>query len=550
MFPLVERASAPRDFLNRAPAGARQTAILFCGMATFVAYYGACAFVARWGGDIHEYLAAIHALYRNIWSPPHEALGLSGKYSTIYSPYIVTIALIGKALGVSAYRALQIAGIFNLALYVSAIVVFFRTFSASPRSPWPSMLFLVVSLFMRSAHYAWSSETDYLSLILIQAYPSLFGWALALFAFVLTDRAVATRSMAAIGGVTLLIAFLVPTHPITARWVIGIVGLRGLYVVLEAVWNSWRAPGAFGGWQRPLATAALIGGSVFVAIVLSLLWPYYSPFLLFGFSGAQENAPFGANPFSLIPAVYVLALFALLAWPSRVYAFWIAAFAATFGAWATYRLAGVQYGDRYVFFMAFFAQFIVADAVVAASRRVLSSEAAVRYKGNRQRILSGAYVLLFLLAFFFSPSLAPNLARQLVNPRAFWTAPSAERAFYTEWEPLRAVLGPTDMVMMAPSPGASNDVPAVTGAAVVAVPFAFAVPDYADRMQSAQRFFAPGASADARIRELKRWNATKVIVSRSLDLAPEMESLFGPPIWRDETRLVFAVKPQDLKSGD
>jgi len=46
-----------------------QGAILFAGLAAFVAVFGAYGFIATWGGDIHVYIAAIHALYRDMWNP-------------------------------------------------------------------------------------------------------------------------------------------------------------------------------------------------------------------------------------------------------------------------------------------------------------------------------------------------------------------------------------------------------------------------------------------------------------------------------------------------
>jgi len=52
---------------------------------------------------------------------------------------------------------------------------------------------------------------------------------------------------------------------------------------------------------------------------------------------------------------------------------------------------------------------------------------------------------------------------------------------------------------------AANDIAAVTGARIVAVPYAASVPDFPSRTASIERFFSKGASAETRLSELKRW---------------------------------------------
>jgi hypothetical protein len=189
--------------------------LLVTGLGVFVLYYALHIFRFQWIGDIHPHLAAIHSLYRNLWPAEHSVMPIDGRYS-MYSPYLVSIAVVGKALGVSPYRALQLAGATNLVLYATAIVLFFRTFSVFPKSAWPPLLFLVVSLFLRAEHHSWSSETNYLTMRVMQAYPSLLAWALALISFVLAERVVRRRhTRVALAAVVLLIAFQFLTH---AHW--------------------------------------------------------------------------------------------------------------------------------------------------------------------------------------------------------------------------------------------------------------------------------------------------------------------------------------------
>ena len=163
------------------------------GYCCFVIYYGTAAFWVSWVGDFHVHHSVVQELYRNLWHPFHHALPVAGHYTANVSPYLLVVAFVGKVLGVSAYQALQIAGIANIFLYVVALKLFFWTMSPGLNSNWPTFLFLLVSLFMRAQHFNWSSETDYLTMQTIQAYPSMAGWTLAVLTFVVTEHIIQGR---------------------------------------------------------------------------------------------------------------------------------------------------------------------------------------------------------------------------------------------------------------------------------------------------------------------------------------------------------------------
>jgi len=509
-----------------------------------VVFFGAYGFIAPWGGDINVHLAAVHALYRNMWNPSDLSLDVPTGYSVFFSPYIVLIAAAGQMLGITPYGALEIAGIFNIALYAAAIALFCRTFSAVPKSPWPPLFFLAVSLLLRSKMYSWSSETSYLTISITQAYPSLLGWSLALFAFVATERIAQRRDAVAIIGLALLIALLVLTHPLTASWTIGIVGLRALYLFATAASELWRE-GNFGlAALRPAVAPSLaIAGSLALGIGLSLLWPYYSPLGLVQLAGIAQNDSFGSDPFGAMPLTYLLAIAALLlSAHRRVYQFWIVAFLATFGALELLRTLGMQMADRYVFFMGFFAQFVVADCAAVAFTQLLSGRGTQAGASWPPKAASGVYLALFVFAFAYSPAIHSPLRSGILTLQAWREGKSGEDTYYNRWEPLKAVIHPGEVLMMAPSFDAGFAIPAVTGAKVVSATAFDPVPDAAERTRAVQRFFTAGQTPDLRLQELKRWHVTKVVlIAPTLDLAGEMEALFGPPVWRDETRIIFAV---------
>jgi hypothetical protein len=530
-------------------AQARQIAVLFCGLGVFVVFFGAYGFIAPWGGDINVHLAAVHSLYRNLWNPSDLSLDVHTGYSVFFSPYTVVIALAGQTLGITPYRALEIAGIFNVALYASAIALFCRTFSAVPKSPLPPLFFLAVSLFLRSKIYSWSSETSYLTLSITQAYPSLLGWSLALFAFVTTEHVVRKRSATAIIGLALLIALLVLTHPLTASWTIGIVGLRALYLFAAAA-SDLLGNGKFAlaPLRSVLPPSLALGGALALGVALSLLWPYYSPLGLVQLGSIPQNDNFGSDPFGAIPVTYLLAIAGLLlSTRLRVYQFWIAAFLATLGALELLRTLGIQMADRYVFFMGFFAQFIVADCAATAFTELLSAREKHAGGPSPRSVTNGFYLALLAIAFVLTPALHSPLRSGILTMHAWREGKSGERAYYSRWAPLRAVIHPGEVLMIAPSFEAGFAIPAVTGAKVISTGAIDPVSDIAERSLAVQRFFTAGQNPEVRLQDLKHWHATKVVlIAPTLDLSSEMEALFGPPLLRDETRIVFDVEPELL----
>jgi hypothetical protein len=538
--------------LNGLNTPAIQSALLFSGLSAFVIVFGAYGFIAPWGGDINVHLAAVHALYRNMWNPADLSLDVHTSYSVFFSPYTVLVAAVGQMLGITPYHALQLAGIFNIALYACAIALFCRTFSAVPKSPLPPLLFLAVSLFLRSKVYSWSSETSYPTLSITQAYPSMLGWALALFAFVAAEHVARKHSAAAIVGLALLIALLVLAHPLTASWSIGIVGLRALYLFATAT-TELRREGRFALTALPsvMMPSLALTGALALGIALSLLWPYYSPLGLGQLAGLQQNDEFGSNPFSGIPATYLLAIAALLLSARlSVYRFWIVAFVATWGALELLRTLGIALADRYAFFMGFFAQFIVADCAAAALTQFFSARGKDAGAPRGRRAMHGVYLALFAIAFVYSPVLHAPLRSGILSLRAWREGQPGERAYYSRWEPIRAAIHPGEVLMMAPAFEEGFAIPAVTGAKVIAAVVMDGVPDAEERTRAVQRFFTAGQKPEVRRQDLKRWRATKVVlIAPTLNLAGEMEALLGPPVWRDQTHIVFTVEPERLSWG-
>ena len=132
--------------LIRPPYRRVEAGVGLAALAAFVLYFGLLCFTVEWKGDIQRHGVAVASLYLDLVHPPHEAVSAPCGTSDVHTPYLVAVAALGRLAGVSPYRALQLAGVCNLVLYVGAICFFFRTFSLVRESWLPPLLFLLVSL--------------------------------------------------------------------------------------------------------------------------------------------------------------------------------------------------------------------------------------------------------------------------------------------------------------------------------------------------------------------------------------------------------------------
>jgi hypothetical protein len=496
--------------------------------AAFVAYYSLACFHSRWIGDLQMYSAGVAQLYRDLFHPGHEAMNAPGDQSTVYTVYLVAVAAGGKLLGVTPYRALQLAGVANLLLYVLAIAYFFSRVSMHRRFLVPAALFLIVSLFLRWDHFGWSSETSASTFLSIQAYPSTLGWSLALVAFGLVEDFLRDGRRTPLGLLLFVLWLLLLTHVLTASWVVGIVGLRALHdaVVRKA-------------WRRPAALLATIG----VAVALTAVWPYYSFFGQRSLGGVSERAAHGKRPFQDFFGLYVVAAPCLL-WlllRARRHGFWALGFVATLCALRVQQALGIDYGNRYTFFMGFFAQLAVAEVAACLP---LGGHDDVRVS-RADRGFAGLVVIMATVAAFLAPTFRQARQRgvdRLVSPVKLWRAPSAHDAYYARWAGLAAQLQPTDLVLM-PISRDAFDLASIKGIHVVCSHNAYAVPGYVDLRRDVDHAFQAQSGAEEVLELATRHGANTLLVPRKqLTLVARTTAALGPPAYQDADYVLYRLK--------
>ncbi|HVZ37468.1 MAG TPA: hypothetical protein VG963_33840, partial [Polyangiaceae bacterium] len=256
-----------------------------CVFAAFFLYYGLGSFRWGWGGDFQMYCAGVSRLYTSFLHPLHEAMDVPGTQSTVYTPYLIGVAALGRLARLTPYHALQVAGAFNIGAFAAGVAYFTSRHSLHGQWRLPAACFLLTTLCLRWLRFGWSSETSLTNLQYLQAYPSTLAWALAFSAFALTRDLQVSENRASrrrlVALLALLFAFLLLTHLLTASWVIGIVCLYGL---VESV------------RRRSCLPLGQISIALLLALPLIALWPYAPFFSQTSLRKLEEGSVFGSQP--------------------------------------------------------------------------------------------------------------------------------------------------------------------------------------------------------------------------------------------------------------
>jgi hypothetical protein len=505
-------------------------ALMAAVLGLFIVYFALFCFVQVWASDFQVYCAAVARLYTNLLHPAHEAVTAPGTQSFAYSPYLVMVGALGKLSGVMPYRALQLAGIFNIILFGTGAAYFVSRHSMHRRWELSFVCFLFVTLFLRWQEYGWSSETSLVPLQYNQAYPSTFAWALAFFAFGLLESVVVAGEYVALALLSAIVTLLLLTHGLTASWTIGIVGLYALVASLQR-----RDP-------RPLLRVL---GAFALATGLALFWPYTPLLGQSSLLGTREGGLFGGHPLNEALNLYCIGApcAAYLLLRVRRHEFWVLGCVATLAALRVWRALDIDYGNRYAFFAMFFAQFIIAEVMtigLLSLSRSLVELPAERPFPRLDRLFGVGVVAAALVAWIPSPMMK-KVGTDFRWPTRTRGAPSPYAAYYARVPALRRYLAPSDVVLLMTSRFVF-DVASLTGASFISAPYMVRIPDAREREIDVRVFFDPATSPVLREEIAQGRGATKaVLLPYQFGLLDSFEEQYGPPLYKDANVAVFAL---------
>jgi alpha-1,6-mannosyltransferase len=252
-------APAARDrVLDRAASFGRQQLPSVIVGGLLLAFFVVAAVRLPWANDLMLHMAVLRRLMDDPLHPGDPVIHIGGS-SIYYSPYMVALALLGKASGLSAYTMLKLAAVVNVVLLVSGLYRFVRTLS---QARWAPPLAMIGLLFWWGTKViGFSGFLSFISLNDTQAYPSTLATALTLHLWAwLNDGGRTLRSPWRALGIGVLLGLILLTHQFT-----GLSAIVGSAAILVARHRIVRTKAA-------LTSLAL--GLVACALVVAV-WPYY-----------------------------------------------------------------------------------------------------------------------------------------------------------------------------------------------------------------------------------------------------------------------------------
>jgi hypothetical protein len=221
----------------------------------------------QWSSDMWEHVAVVRELIAHPFDPAHPQIRSDAPHPG-FSPYTVALGVIGRATGATAVTVLSAAAVGNVVLLLVAWRAFVLEVTRNRRAPFWSLLFAL--LLWGVSPYRYSGFFGLSSIGFVAPFPSTFATAVALATIVSAVRFARGGSAGHLLWVGTGTALVVLVHPLSAPW---------LMLALAAVAGTGLRD------RRSWAGAA---GALALAVVLCLLWPYYSTLDLLSGSGELE----------------------------------------------------------------------------------------------------------------------------------------------------------------------------------------------------------------------------------------------------------------------
>ncbi len=458
----------------------------------------------RLDADAWEHHRAVLALEHDLRHPGNPTYA-TDEPSIRYSPYSVTLAMIARSTGISAYDALSGAAVVNTLLLLMALWWWLRGYGLAPAAP--LALLAIIFLYGQPPGYANSNALS--DLPWHQVNPSAFALPIMIFSWAWLYRAKGRGLIGFVLGSTLLLAVAVLCHGMT-----GVLGAFGLWVTAVGSDRSR--------WARVIATVVVCG----LAFGLAAMWPWYDFLLAVGHS---PDKWYWFNPaiFKLMLLVWCLPaiLASVAALPIRDDPFIRTALLATVGLIAI-AFVGAAAGSatlaRLPLAGLIFPQAVVgvflyrSGAMDPRSWPTRIKQLLDRNQATMSRALVETLVAGLIVAMAF-PNIwlvmrEPHLARNWISPLM-----GREDKQPHHWDHYDALLSPHikagDVVLAEPL--TAWPVPSFGGRVVSAQHLEFFTPNQRERLGDTDRFFTPQTPHSDRVALIDRYAVSWLLLDRS-----------------------------------
>jgi hypothetical protein len=492
--------------------------------------YSVLCFYAKWTYDIYIYIAGISEVLRDYPDLLHEAGQQPARESIAFTPYLLVLSFIAHSVGTSPYHTLQFAGVFNCIMFPLAALYMFKSISPNKEGLVTTALFIVITIFVRGNNYFWSSELSAETLALIQAYPSFLAWCLAMFCFGVCHKLLKTATIARLVMLGALIWVIFLVHNITGSWVILVVCF---YASVQAA-LSLVTQGLSLVFFRGAICLAVTGA----ALSATLAWPYASVLGNLQIMAAPDSPPFSGRPLESFPLLYLLAVPAYCrCWRcARHFTILLTCgFGVTLAGYEVLRLAS-DYFERYIFFLAFFPQILVAVVLTDNIDRFICT---IRqgWFSNGGFAARGHFIVFFPTVFLAVLILS-------ISTRSYATiqlSGDSRSAFEHRSPQLVRGLSHTDIVAQCPVTGLDLFLFSKTGARFVLPSSSHRGETKMARQADLAVLFHEGAAIHPVTAIIKRYGITKALIGPGCEVNPVFKERLAPDILNDNGWSTYSV---------
>lgn len=294
-------------------------------------------------GDIWHHRAVLLALTENPFNPSNPHI-LSDEGSRSFIPVYVVIGFLSSLFGFSANVSLGISSIINLFLLVLGAKYFARALGSQR---FMILLFILFFAWLYPPNYV--SFNNIRSIVQTNAYPAAHSFGLTLIIWGLFIEIIKKSDLQLVKWtlITALLTLNILSHQLTAMFCIGGIFLFIFISPVDYVMSALKALGA-----------------LIVAILISLLWPYFDlvTVLSSASNSGWEPAKWLFNPLSVLkislPALFGLIFLAELRHLRLVRVIMLCAIG-VFSAYIGTQILGIEAGLRLLPYWIFFLQIIL-----------------------------------------------------------------------------------------------------------------------------------------------------------------------------------------------
>ncbi|MCK4339943.1 MAG: hypothetical protein KAW87_08165 [Candidatus Cloacimonetes bacterium] len=454
-------------------------------------------------GDFWEHTAALEELSHNLASPKNPQL-LSDIPSPRYMPYILILAIVKNITGLNVFSMMILASIATFLIFSIGLYFFTKEYFNDKDQAFYT---IIVMLFFWGTGFGLSNAYNFNLLKITLCYPSIFAFSLSFSGFYFVLKYIKTKNFKYY-FYSLVLGFIIfLSHSPTGSFFF----LAILLLVLSE--------------RNNIVSKLTVFCLPIIIVISSCFWPYFSMTdLMFGSMALKAWVPpttfysphviYRLGPVLLgIPIVFNYFI-------KREYKFVYYGFASCFLIYIVSGIMKIPFGERYIFFFAFFLHLAIARELRVRNLLSVATIKQIFYSNNETKKklinITLALILFSSIAFNIGWSYAGNFADKEDDKIILHEYRAYDHVDFNEYNFLKEKVGRYDVVMSDKT--TSWLIPTYSGKAVCIIHLNPLIPDLDERLDAVGTFFDANTTSKARLGIIKKYNVSYILLNLDLEL--------------------------------